>query len=263
MSQLGHTSCGGTELEKSSPTGWAKRLTPTFVAEPWGRRDGLPGPDDLQPLGEIIYEARSLGLVIKWLQTCEALPVQIPAPGCCHKDKWWQILEARPGASIGLSLKDTATSERLAAAAQDGSLPGLMDRIRPRSGGCFHIEAGILHALGPQLTVLEIQETGNTVCRLFDHARLEPHPLRPLPGEEARFAVTPIALSPGEKVVVTPEGACLAVVSGEGELAGHRFAANECWLVRGPVALQARSRSILALAEPRNAAGENTRGNSP
>src|SRR3546814_6082874 len=66
-------SCGTHIADRPPPYGygWAKRLTPTFVAKPWGRRDGLPGPADAQPLGEAVHEANSLGMVVKWLQRSE------------------------------------------------------------------------------------------------------------------------------------------------------------------------------------------------
>lgn len=258
-------SCGAHVADKSPPCGWAKRLTPTFVAKPWGRRDGLPGPADAQPLGEVVYEANSLGLVVKWLQTSEALSIQVHPRGSGRKHEWWQVIEARPGAYIDLGLKASVSPESLAAAARDGSLPELMNRIAPSPGDSFYIEAGTIHALGPGLTVLEIQEASDVTYRLFDYGRprelhlaqgvsealLEPNVPRAFPGDDAPFAVTPILLGSGDKVVVTPERGCLAVVSGEGELAGHAFSANECWLFRGPVALSARTQSTFVLAEPR------------
>lgn len=260
-------SCGTHIADRPPPYGygWAKRLTPTFVAKPWGRRDGLPGPADAQPLGEVVHEANSLGMVVKWLQTSAPLSIQVHPRGSGRKHEWWHVIEARPGAYIDLGLKTAISPERLAAAAQDGSLPELMNRIAPAPGSSFYIEAGAIHALGPGLTVLEIQEASDVTYRLFDYGRprelhlaqgvgealLEPRAPRALPGDDAPFAVLPILLGPGEKVVVTPERACLAVVSGKGELAGHAFSANECWLFRGPVALSARTQSTFVLAEPR------------
>ena len=251
-------------LEVAQHTGWAKRLTPTFVAKPWGRRVGLPGAEDAQPLGEIVYRANSLGLVIKWLQTSEALSVQVHPRGPQRKHEWWHVIEARPGAYIDLGLKEPMTPDRLAAAAQDGTLPGLLHRIVPAPGDSFYIEAGTVHALGPELTVLEVQEASDVTYRLFDYGRprelhlaqavsetlLAPSLPRALPGDDAPFAVTPIELRAGEKVVVTPERACLAVIRGEADLADHDVSAGECWLVRGPLALQAHTRSTFVLAEP-------------
>lgn len=265
MARREDASSGWNVAEKAPPAGWARRLAPTFIAKPWGRKDGLPGPDDAQPLGEIVYEANCLGLVIKWLQTSEALSLLVHPGGARRKHEWWQVIEARPGAYIDLGLKEAVTSDRLAAAARDGSLANLMNRIAPAPGAGFYVEAGTIHALGPELTVLQIQDASDVTDCLFDDGRprelhlgqglddalLEPTPLRPLPGEDAPFAVTPIVLGPGEKVVVMPERACLAVISGEGEVAGHGFLANECWLVRGPVALTARTQSTFVLAEPR------------
>lgn len=255
----------GGERDRAQPSGWAKRLTPNFVATPWGRRDGLAGPEGAQPLGEIVYQPNSLGLVIKWLQTSEPLSVQAHPREAHRKHKWWQVIEARPGAYIDLGLKEPVTPDWLAAAAQDGSLPGLLNRIVPAPGDSFYIEAGTIHALGPELTVLEVQEASDVTYCLFDYGRprelhlaealgealLKPSVPRALSDYDAPFAVMPIALRAGEKVVVTPERACLAVISGEGELADHGFSENECWLVRGPVALHARTQSTFVLAEPR------------
>lgn len=259
------TSCGAPIAERARSYGWTKRLTPSFVAKPWGRRDGLPGPADAQPLGEVVYEANSLGMVVKWLQTSEPLSIQVHPRGSGRKHEWWYVIEARPGAYIDLGLKESISPEKLATAARDGSLPELMNRIAPAPGSSFYIEAGTIHALGPEMTVLEIQEASDVTYRLFDYGRprelhlakglsdalLEPSAPRAFPGDNAPFAVTPILLEPGEKVVVTPERACLAVVSGEGELADRVCSANECWLLHGPVALSARTQSTFVLAEPR------------
>lgn len=257
---------GANLAEQVASPGWAKRLTPTCVSKPWGRRDGLPGPDDAQPLGEIVFRANRLGLVIKWLQTSEPLSIQVHPRGFGRKHEWWHVIEVRPGAYIDLGLKVALSPEKLAAAARDGSLLDLMKRIRPEPGDSFYIEPGTIHALGPGLTVLEIQEASDITYRLFDYNRprelhlasglrealLEPTAPRALPDDDAPFATLPIVLGPGEKVVVTPERACLAVVSGSGELAGHAFSPNECWLVRGPVAMQAHSHATCVLAEPQS-----------
>lgn len=251
--------------EVAQPIGWAKPLTPTFLTKPWGRRDGLPGSENAQTLGEIVYQSNSLGLVIKWLQTSEALSVQVHPPGPRRKHEWWHIIEARPGAYIDLGLQETVTPDRIAAAARDGSLSGLLNRIVPLPGDSFYIEAGTIHAFGPELTVLKVQEANDVTYRMFDYGRprelqvtqavgealLTPSVPRAFPDDDAPFAVTPITLRAGEKVVVTPERACLAVISGGGDLADHAFTAGECWLARGPVALQAHTQSTFVLAEPR------------
>lgn len=85
-------------LEREEPAdtapeagGWAERLTPRYVAKPWGRRDGLPAPDEAQPLGEMIFEAPDAGLTIKWLQTSEPLSVQVHPQGPGRKHEWLDL----------------------------------------------------------------------------------------------------------------------------------------------------------------------------
>jgi len=263
-----------TCLEREEPAdlapeaaGLARMLTPRYVAKPWGRRDGLPAPEGAQPLGEMIFEAPDAGLTIKWLQTSEPLSVQVHPQGAGRKHEWWHVTEALPGAYLDLGLEAPASRQAIAQAARDGTLPSLLRRIRPQAGDSFYIRAGTIHALGPGLTVLEVQEHSDVTYRLFDYgrprelhlaqalfeARTEVEPVEALPGAGAPFALSQFALTPGGQVVLVPERACLAVLSGEGTIAGRPFAANQCWLTHGPVALHADTQARLVLAEPRSA----------
>lgn len=75
----------------------AKRLTPQYWAKPWGRDDGIPAPSDAQPLGEMIFDAAKTGLVVKWLQTNEPLPIQVhPQRGAGRKHGWWYVADTPP-----------------------------------------------------------------------------------------------------------------------------------------------------------------------
>src|SRR3546814_11872502 len=91
----------------------------------------------------------------------------------CSSDlhEWWHGIEARPGAYIDLGLKAAISPERLAAAAQDGSLPELMNRTAPATGSSFYLKDATIHSLSPRLTVLEIQEPTAATNHLLDSGR--------------------------------------------------------------------------------------------
>jgi hypothetical protein len=55
--------------------------------------------------------------------------------------------------------------------ARDGSIVELMDWRRPAKGDFIYNPAGTIHALGPGLTVLEIQQAVDLTYRLYDYGR--------------------------------------------------------------------------------------------
>jgi mannose-6-phosphate isomerase len=255
------------EIRAASITvlGSAELLTPRYVPKPWGRRTSSHGmSDDAWPLGEIVHEAPDLGLTIKWLQTSEPLSVQVHPQGKDGKDEWWYVVEAQAGAYIDIGLKAPATRSKLFEAAHDGSLPSLLNRIAPKPGDTYFIRAGTIHALGPGLIVLEVQEASDVTYRLFDYGRdRELHlnqglfeartggAVECLPSDDSSFTVSQIDIESDARIVMAPERACLVVLSGEGEIDGQSFAANQCWCTHGPITLCAKKRTHLVVVESR------------
>ena len=65
-----------------------------------------------------------------------------------------------------------SSPDEVMAAARDGSIVDLMDWRRPVQNGDFiYNPAGTIHALGPGLTVLEIQQAVDLTYRLYDYGR--------------------------------------------------------------------------------------------
>lgn len=164
----------------------AVRLTEKRVEKPWGRRD-LPemfggsyaGQD---PLGEIWFEhsgAADVALLVKYLFTSEKLSIQVhpddeAARRAGHKrgkEEAWVILEAEPGATIGLGLKRKVTGDELRQAALDGTIEDLVDWRPAAAGDILYSPAGTIHALGPGLTLVEIQQNVDVTYRLYDYGR--------------------------------------------------------------------------------------------
>jgi mannose-6-phosphate isomerase len=160
------------------------KLQPRIVAKPWGRHGIDPrfGADPGLQVGEVWFEApaeRELDVMAKYLFTSERLSIQVhPDDDAARahgqtrgKDECWIILGADDDAGLGIGTVCEASADEVVAAARDGSIVELMDWRKPAVGDFIYNPAGTIHALGPGLTVLEIQQAVDLTYRLFDYGR--------------------------------------------------------------------------------------------
>ncbi|MFM5948417.1 MAG: class I mannose-6-phosphate isomerase [Novosphingobium sp.] len=157
------------------------RLPTRMVERPWGRQD-LPPPFVAPPgktIGEVWFEppAQLDDLLIKYIFTSQALSVQVhpsdaqAPPGHCGKEECWLILHAEPGASLGIGFRETISAEMMRASALDGSIEDLIQWHPAKPGDFFYIPAGTVHAIGPGLSLIEVQQNSDITYRLYDYGR--------------------------------------------------------------------------------------------
>jgi mannose-6-phosphate isomerase len=277
-------------------------LLPTFAERPWGITDLSPwyrNPTTGAKIGEAWFTAdanpTSLGetfgtltrrhpveilgpdlgtecpLLVKILFTSERLSVQVHPDdayaaehhgGARGKTEAWHVIAAEPHATIGLGLSAPLTREQGEAAALSGEIEHLMDWRPAAAGDTFLVPAGTVHALGPGLTLIEVQEQSDITYRLFDYGRgrelhlqhgfavadLGPYTLgndtRPTadPGRtilthcryftmERRTVCGPLAFAP-----LAPHFHLVAVLTGEGAIAGQPTRAGDVWCVAAQAA---------------------------
>jgi mannose-6-phosphate isomerase len=164
------------------------RLHPRPLAKLWGRDDtvehGSSGRSR-ERIGEIWYEAPGpASLLVKYLFTSERLSIQVHpddnaarAMGLPHgKDEAWIVLDAEPGAVIGLGLLEPMEREQVRAAALAGSLEDLIDWRPVKAGDAIYSPAGTIHAIGAGLKLVEVQQNLDLTLRLYDYGR--PRPLQ-------------------------------------------------------------------------------------
>ena len=163
-----------------------RQLRRRAVSRVWGRAR-LPDwaaleAEGLDPVGEIWFEDErgdAAALLVKYLFTSEWLSIQVHpddegARAAGHrrgKDEAWLVVEADPGAEIGIGLTREVGRDELRAAAMDGSIERLLDRRPVRGGDVFYSPAGTIHAIGPGLVLLEIQQNVDLTYRLYDYGR--------------------------------------------------------------------------------------------
>ncbi|QGP81007.1 class I mannose-6-phosphate isomerase [Sphingobium sp. CAP-1] len=162
------------------------KLVANYVEKPWGRHD-LPNwaspPQDLkEPIGELWFtppDGAHLPLLVKYLFTSERLSVQVhPDDAQGHarglaggKTECWYIVDAQPGATLGIGLKRVLDPQQLRDAALDGSIEREMVWHPVTAGDFFFIPAGTVHAVGAGITLVEVQQNVDVTYRLYDYGR--------------------------------------------------------------------------------------------
>jgi mannose-6-phosphate isomerase len=158
------------------------KLSARYVEKPWGRTV-LPSMFDHQGggrIGEVWFEGQSeLPLLIKYIFTSERLSIQVHpddeqarARGLVSgKSESWLIVDAEPGATLGLGLRQEVSKEELREAALDGSIEQLVDWRPVAQGDFFSVPAGTIHAIGGGISLIEIQQNSDVTYRLYDYGR--------------------------------------------------------------------------------------------
>ena len=160
------------------------KLATKIVDKPWGKRgiDARFGVDPDRQVGEIWFEppkGRELDVMVKYLFTTERLSIQVhPDDATARargyprgKDECWIVLDVAEDAELGIGTQQPVDADAFIAAARDGTIVDMMDWKRPSRGDFIYNPAGTVHALGPGLTVLEIQQAVDLTYRLYDYGR--------------------------------------------------------------------------------------------
>ncbi|MDR3745143.1 MAG: class I mannose-6-phosphate isomerase [Acidobacteriaceae bacterium] len=87
------------------------------------------------------------------------------------KTECWYVLEAEPGATIALGVRDGVTVEDVRKAIASGTMENLMQQVPVSVGEMIFVDAGTIHAIGPGLVMLETQQTCDITFRLYDYGR--------------------------------------------------------------------------------------------
>lgn len=154
------------------------------VAKPWGRK-ALPPPFDKEcpeNIGELSFVPPAIlnQLMVKYIFTSETLSIQVhPSDeqtlvaglGRRGKDECWLVIDAEPGASLGIGFCEAIDAETLRAAALDGSIEQRLAWHPVSRGDYFYIPANTVHAIGAGVSLIEVQQNSDITYRLFDYGR--------------------------------------------------------------------------------------------
>lgn len=158
-----------------------RQLPTKLVEKVWGR-DTLPAPftaPEGKRIGELWFEPppEHGDLLVKYLFTSEKLSVQVhpsdanARPGEDGKEECWLVLDAEPGAQLAIGFNEEIGAATIEAAARDGSIEQLLTWHDVAAGDIYYLPAGTVHAIGPGLSLVEVQQNSDTTFRLYDYGR--------------------------------------------------------------------------------------------
>lgn len=206
------------------------RLEPKFSERIWGRRSLAPwypnataaepigeawlsGPESTVLTGE--YRGKTLAevapgfpLLVKILFPSEKLSVQVhPNDAQAQalgqprgKTECWYVLDAEPGATVALGIKPGTTIEQLRASGPAGTMEDFIEMVPVSVGDMVFVDAGTVHAIGPGVTLLEVQQTSDITYRLYDYGRPREMHL------EQGLAVTKLTTTAGKRLARPMDG---------------------------------------------------------
>ena len=167
-----------------------------------GRFRGMSFTDYLAAFGEKALGAglTEFPLLVKLIDANDRLSVQVHPNdeyaaqfenGENGKSEMWYVLAAKPGAKMIYDLQQGVTQEEFAAAVKSGAMEGCFRYLEVAAGDIVYVPAGLVHALGEGLVVVEVQQSSNVTYRLFDYDRTDAQGnKRPLHVEKAMEVIS-------------------------------------------------------------------------
>lgn len=130
-------------------------------------------------VGEAARDPARFPLLLKFLFPHEKLSVQVhPDDEQAQRmgEPWgktecWYVADAKPGAQIGLGLRDRVTARELEEAIHQQRAEGLLNWINVYAGDMIYVAGGTVHTLGPGSVIVETQQQSDTTYRLYDYGR--------------------------------------------------------------------------------------------
>lgn len=160
----------GGDLDGSCLAALVRRFGRRLMGAQWRRSAGYGAPRDAPRggtfpiVGKLLFGAGRLSI-----QVHPDNPTALRLEGGLGKTELWHVLDAAPGALLGLGTRGPVEAEALARAALDGSIEDLMRWVPARRGQCVLVQAGTVHSIRGGVVLCEIQQNSDLTYRLFDH----------------------------------------------------------------------------------------------
>ncbi len=153
------------------------------------------GPAKGKKLGELVkawgpelmgradlFEGR-FPLLIKFLDAQQHLSVQVHPDAAMAKrlggsvrvkNEAWYVLHAEPDGCIYRGFVEGVTRESFLEAVKNGRTTETLRHIPVKTGQCYYLPSGTIHALGAGVLVAEVQTPSDTTYRVYDWDRADP-----------------------------------------------------------------------------------------
>ena len=88
------------------------------------------------------------------------------------KTECWYVLAAEANAQIVYGWKRDTSREEYEQRVRDGTLTEILHYLTLKAGDTIYIPHGLVHAIGPGLTIFETQQASDLTYRMFDYDRV-------------------------------------------------------------------------------------------
>lgn len=268
---------GGTRLKEK----YGKQTDKEIVAESWELSFHKDGPTCLAN-GKTLQETATsaeLGrncegfpffpVLTKLIDAKQDLSVQVhPSDSYALKNEnsfgkteMWYIVEADEGAGIYLGFKKGVTQAEYEQAIKEHTLTELLNFFEVKTGDCYFIPSGTIHAIAKGCLICEIQQNSNLTYRVYDYGRkdkngkerelhvekalkvtsLDKYEYSPLQAQTeqgqllglSRYFTTTLVNLQGEKALFADKNSfsCITCVQGEGEIDGQKVCLGDSYFV--------------------------------
>lgn len=154
-----------------------------------------PSADTFPLLFKVIHATRRLSVQVH--------PNEVTAKplGGEPKTEMWRILGGH--GSIYAGFKPGVSPDEIKTRARDGSIGEIIPEIPTTAGQSFFIPGGLVHCIGDDVTLYEVQQSSDTTYRIHDWGRLDEsgHP-RPIHIDESLVAIDPSLPAPAPQDAV-------------------------------------------------------------
>ncbi|MCT4632959.1 MAG: class I mannose-6-phosphate isomerase [Firmicutes bacterium] len=127
-------------------------------------------------LGDGYYDR--FPLLVKFIHASKELSVQVHPDddyslkheGDLGKTEAWYILDASEDAKLILGNKGCSVQE-IVSTSKQGKMEECLNYINVKAGDFFYVPSGMVHGIGGDILLIEIQENSDTTYRIFDYDR--------------------------------------------------------------------------------------------
>ena len=136
-------------------------------------KEKLVGEDNYRRFGD------RFPLLIKFIDARQDLSIQVhPDDETAHrqgkpmgKTEMWYVMDSDEDASLKVGLRKKITPGEYAEMVENDTICNALGNYKVKSGDCFFIPAGRIHAICSGSFIAEIQQTSDVTYRIYDYKR--------------------------------------------------------------------------------------------
>ncbi len=130
-------------------------------------------------LGSSCSQFEDFPILIKFIDAKDNLSIQVHPDnqyalkneGQYGKTEMWYVLDAGKNAFLYYGFQKEISREEFARRIEEDTLLEVLHAVHVQKGDVLFIEAGIIHAIGKDILIAEIQQNSNVTYRVYDYGR--------------------------------------------------------------------------------------------